>query len=457
MAKQRKKDRAKSVMELPVIRPDAAGVDIGATEICVAVGADREAKPVRKFGAFTRDLVAIADWLTAVKIRTVAMESTGVYWIPLFQHLEAKGFEVLLVNAHHIKNVPGRKTDVSDAQWIQFLHAVGLLRGSFRPSQEICAIRSLVRHRESLVQMASQCILMMQKAMTQMNLQLHNVISSITGCTGMRILEAILAGERDPVVLAKLCREEIKAPREVVERSLEGDYRGELLFILKQNLRHYQDLQKMIGDVEQQAGQLMDELPGQVDLEAKPLPPASKRHKRKPNTPAPLPDLREKQYRILGTDLTMIPGINTGTIEVLLSEVGPDLSAFASASRFSSWLALCPNNKESGGKRISGHTRKQKSRVATALRIAAQSLVFSDTALGDFHRRMRAKFGPAKAVTASAHKLARIVYRLITTGEQYDESVFGRAQEKHRRHQEAKLKATAKKFGYQLIPIQEAA
>jgi transposase len=449
-----KKKEAKA-LALPVIREDAAGIDIGATLIHVAVGPGRDEEPVRTFQTFTRDLKAIAVWLRTVGVKTVAMESTGVYWIPLYELLESEGFEVLLVNAHHVKHVPGRKTDVSDAQWLQYLHSVGLLQGSFRPNEAICAIRSMGRHRESLVQAASACIQMMQKALTQMNLQLHNVISDITGASGMRILQAILKGERDPVHLESLCDKGIKAKAEVIRQSLEGNYRAELLFILGQNVARYKNLQSLIGDCESEVGRMIDAAPAKVNLADKPLPPTTKRGSKRSASAAPcVPDLREKQYRMLGVDLTQIPGINTQTVQDFIGEVGPDLSRFPNASAFSSWITVCPHNDISGGKRLRSKTRKSKSRAAKAFRIAAQSLAHSNEALGDFYRRFRGKNGPAEAITATAHKLARIVFHMVTTGDAYDPSVFDKAQQKHRFHQENRLRSNALKLGFKLVPIQ---
>jgi transposase len=455
MARRRKQE--KNVYSLPVIRPETAGIDIGATQIYVAIAPDRDPEPVRMFGTFTRDLRAIADWLRATGVKSVAMESTGVYWIPLYQYLESCGFEVVLVNAHHIKNVPGRKTDVRDAAWIQLLHSVGLLSGSFRPAVEICAIRALVRHRQNLVEWSSQAILWMQKALTQMNLQLHNVIDDITGASGMRILRAVVKGERDREVLASLCDKGIRASREVIINSLEGDYRSEFLFILEQTLQQYEDLQKRIGACEAEAARLMDELPEKVDLKEKPLPAARIRVKRRASQPAAVPNLREKQYRVLGVDLTTAPCLHTTTVEVFLSEVGPDLSKFKNASHFANWMGLPPNNRVTGGKRLSSKSRKVKSRMATALRVAAQSAARSENAIGDFYRRMKSKIGPEQAITATAHKLARIIYHMVTTGEAYDESVFAKAQQKFRRNQESKLRANAKRLGFKLIPLEEAA
>jgi transposase len=455
MARRQKQN--KSVYALPVIRPDTAGVDIGATQIHVAVAPDREREPVRMFGAFTQDLKAIGDWLLSTGVKSVAMESTGVYWIPLFQHLEMCGFEVVLVNAHHVKNVPGRKTDVADAAWIQLLHSVGLLRGSFRPAGEVCAIRALIRHRQNLVEWSSQSILWIHKALTQMNVQLHNVIDDITGASGMRILKAIVRGERDRDVLASLCDKGIRAPLDVIGKSLEGDYRSELLFVLQQTLEQYEDLQKRIGACEMEAVRLMDELPAKVDLKERPLPAPRMRVKRRASQPDVVPDLRERQYRVLGVDLTTVPCINTTTVDIFLSEVGPDLSRFENASKFASWLALVPNNRVSGGKRLSSRTRKVNSRMATALRIAAQSAARSQTAIGDFYRRMKSRHGPEKAITAVAHRLARIIYHMVKTGEVYDESVFARAQDKLRRNLEARLRANAKRLGFDLVALPQPA
>ena len=244
--------RKKRVQDLAVLHPDAAGIDVGASEIFVAVPADRDAESVRSFATFTRDLHSLADWLQTCGIRSAAMESTSVYWIPLHQILEARGIQVYLVNAQHVKNVPGRKTDVSDCQWIQYLHSVGLLRASFRPPAVICAIRSLWRHRDSLIQMAAEHVMHMQKALDQMNLQVHRVLSDITGLSGLRIMDAILAGERDPVALAQLCHSRVKSSREIVAKSLEGDYRAEHVFALRQSLAGYRYYQTLITEVDQE-------------------------------------------------------------------------------------------------------------------------------------------------------------------------------------------------------------
>jgi transposase len=385
-------------------------------------------------------------------VKTVAMESTGVYWIPLFQILESRDFEVCLVNARHVKNVPGRRTDVCDCQWLQFLHSVGLLKASYRPDQEVCAVRSLLRHRESLVQMAATHVNHMQKALDQMNLQLHHVISDIVGQTGLAIVDAILAGEHNPQILAKLRGEPNKASEEVIAKSLVGDYRHEHLFTLKQSLAAYRSYQKLIEDCDHEIGAHLEEF----------QPPSS------PATPTEAPSapasnrssadgiLKSELRRVFGIDLTKIPGIRTGIAQILFGEIGPDFTKFRSASAFASWMGLCPDHDISGGKVLWVGTRKVNCRAATALRMAAQSLHHSKSALGDFYRRMRAKLGAPKAITAAAHKLARIIFHLISTRQEFDDSKFASDQLRFQKRQEIKLRAKAKSMGFELIPLQQA-
>jgi transposase len=449
MARNQKKDRKKADgVVLLIMKPDAAGIDIGATEIYVAVPADRDAETVRCFQTFTQDLYALAAWLQRCEIKTVAMESTGVYWIPLFQILEDRDFEVYLVNARHVKNLPGRRTDVSDCQWLQFLHSVGLLRPSYRPEQEVCAIRSLLRHRESLVQMAATHVQHVQKALDQMNLQLHHVISDITGVTGLTIIDAILAGKRDPQELAKLRSERIKATEEVIAKSLVGDYRAEHLFTLDQSLTAYRSYQKLIEHCDREIRRQLESFNTAND------PPAFPDADISTSKPSALMSLREELKRAFGVDLTKIPGIQLGIAQTLFGEIGPDLSKFRSASAFASWMGLCPDNDISGGKVLFVGTRKVKCRAATALRMAAQCLHHSKTPLGDFYRRTRTKLGAPKAITAGAHKLARIVFHLVTTKQEFDESRFAVDQQRFRGRQQAKLRATAKALGFQLVPLQ---
>jgi len=452
MARKRKQGSKTNSAALPVMRPDAAGIDLGATEIFVAVPADRAAENVRSFPTFTQDLYALADWLKQCGVKTVAMESTGVYWIPLFQILESRDFEVCLVNARHVKNVPGRRTDVCDCQWLQFLHSVGLLKASYRPDQEVCAVRSLLRHRESLVQMAATHVNHMQKALDQMNLQLHHVISDIVGQTGLAIVDAILAGEHNPQILAKLRGERIKATEEVIAKSLVGDYRHEHLFTLKQSLAAYRSYQKLVEECDH-------EIRTQLQEFQPPSSPAA------PTEEPPAPTskkfstdgiLKSELRRVFGIDLTKIPGIRTGIAQILFGEIGPDFTKFRSASAFASWMGLCPDNDISGGKVLWVGTRKVNCRAATALRMAAQSLHHSKSALGDFYRRMRAKLGAPKAITAAAHKLARILFHLISTRQEFDDSKFAADQLRFQKRQEIKLRAKAKSMGFELIPVQQA-
>jgi len=451
MARKRKQASKPNNAVLPVMRPDAAGIDIGATEIFVAVPADRAEENVRSFPTFTQDLYALADWLKQCGIRTVAMESTGVYWIPLFQILEEREFEVCLVNARHVKNVPGRRTDVSDCQWLQFLHSVGLLKASYRPEQEVCAVRSLLRHRESLVQMAATHVNHMQKALDQMNLQVHHVISDIVGQTGLAIVDAILGGERDPLKLAKLRNERIKASEEVIAKSLVGDYRPEHLFTLRQSLAAYRSYQELIGACDREIRQrLHDFQPPHLPAET----PEDEKSSKKARTPDSV--LKSELKRVFGIDLTQIPGIRTGIAQTLFGEIGPDFTKFRSASAFASWMGLCPDNDISGGQVLWTGTRKVNCRAATALRMAAQSLHHSKSALGDFYRRMRAKLGAPKAITAAAHKLARILFHLISTRQEFDDSKFAADQLRYQKRQEIKLRAKAKSMGFELIPLPHA-
>lgn len=446
MPKQRNR-----VASLPVIEPNAAGIDVGATEIFVAVPADRDAEPVRCFPTFTVDLERLADWLQHCQIRTVAMESTGVYWIPLFQILDKRRFDVRLVNAHHVKNVPGRKTDVEDCQWIQHLHSVGLLRGSFRPDDEICAMRSLWRHRDNLIQMATLHLQHMQKALDQMNLQIHHVISDLAGTTGLAIMDAILAGERDPHKLAQLRNRHIQASEETIMKSLVGDYREEHLFTLRQSLKSYRHYQELIQEVDLQVKQMLQKLPSKTTLEQK--PPKGGKIRRTPWRNEP-PLLRNDLYRAFGVDLTEVPGINSLTAQMLLTEVGPDLSRFPTAAAFCSWLRLCPNPKISGGQVLSSRTQPTKNRAALALRMATQGLHRSDSFLGDYFRRMKARMGAPKAMTATAHKLARIIYHMVTTQQEYDATVFQQQEKRRRLQKSARLHAQARELGFQLVPIE---
>jgi len=436
---------------LQCIEPDAAGIDVGAMEIYVAVPPDRDPNPVRCFATFTEDLQALAAWLLACRICTVAMESTGVYWIPVFQVLEARGVKVCLVNSQHVKHVPGRKTDVSDCQWLQYLHTVGLLRGSFRPEDAICQVRSLLRHRDGLVEMAAEHVQHMQKALSQMNLQLHHVLSDLTGRSGMAILDAILTGERNPQVLAELRDGRVKASQEAIVKSLVGDYRREHLFTLRQSLEAYRHYQTLMSACDQEIAQYLKEFDSKIDVDQHPLPAERYPHPRRKNEFHF--DMRTELYRILGVDLTTVPGLNALTAHTLLGEIGRDLSRFPNAASFASWLGLCPQNKKSGGKVLSTKTHRTKNRLNCALRVAAQTLHRSQTHLGAYYRRMRTRLGAPKAITATAHKLARIVFHLLTTKQSYDESIFATDEQRRRTRLEHRLRRQAKEFGFELVAI----
>lgn len=449
MTKKQSK-KSKKMKPLHVIQPNAAGIDIGATEIYVAVPDDRTAESVRCFATFTEDLTNAAKWMKSCGIETIAMESTGVYWIPVFQILEAYGFEVALVNARHVKNVPGRKTDVQDCQWLQYLHAVGLLRGSYRPTQDVCAVRSLLRHRSNMVKIAASHVQHIQKSLTQMNLQIHHAISDITGVTGLAILDSILGGERNPKKLAALRDKRIKADEKTIIKALVGDYRSEHIFTLKQALQSYRYYRKMISDCDVEIEKYLREFESRIEPDEKPLTPSH----RKPKRNEPDFDLRTHMYRILGTDLTKIDGISTLTTHVFFAEVGPDISKFPTVKHFCSWLGLSPNNKISGGKILSSKTRPGSNRAAQALRLAAQTLWNSQSYLGHYHRKMRARHGSPKAITATAHKLARVIYYLLKTGKQFDETIFAKQEELHKKRLERNLRKQAKYLGFQLVPAE---
>src|SRR5215471_8553454 len=462
MAKTKKRRHRKLDRSLPVMRPNAAGIDIGATEVFVAVPADRDSDSVRSFPTFTQDLHELADWLQRCRVDTVAMESTSVYWIPLFQILEARGIEVHLVNAQHVHHVPGRKSDVLDCQWLQYLHSVGLLRASFRPDQAVCEIRSLMRHRESLVQMACVHVQHMQKSLDQMNLQIHHVISDITGVTGLAIVDAILAGQREGAELAKLRDSHIKADSEIIRKSLEGNWRPEHLFTLSQSRDLYRIYQQQIVKCDLEIEKLLSEFEPRIDPTKNPLPPDQKRNRagrkrrRKNGHPHPEFDLRTEAYKLFGVDVTQIPGLEENALP-LFSEVGRDMSRWPTAADFVSWLALCPDNDISGGKVLWRGTRRVKNRAGHLFRMAAFSLHHSPTPLGNYLRRMKAKLGPKGATMATAHKIAVIFYTMVKKQVEYDEALWATRDAQREKRFEAKLKRQAKQLGYELIPIEPKA
>ena len=410
-------------VSVSVVHPNAAGIDIGANEIYVAVPSDRDENSVRCFSSFTESLEQIGKWLKQCRVTTVAMESTGVYWIALYQILEDQGFEVYLVNAREVRNVPGRKSDVQDCQWLQTLHTNGLLRASFRPSEETCAIRSIYRHRKQLVESSSCYIQHIQKALSQMNIQLHHVLSDITGTSGLAILDAIIAGERDPKVLAKLSHSRVRQSRETIEKSLMGNWQVEHLFTLAQSVELYRVFQRKIEACDQQMYQMMGEVKGQTEQSLLEEDRAGKK-----GTGGLLSCLNWENhlYRIFGVNLLTVPGVSVSTALVWFSEVGTDLSRFKSVHHFCSWLRLSPQNKISGGKVLSSRTPSYKPNLALALRMGVSSLSHNKSALGDQFRRLKAKLGAPKAITAMAHRVARILFTMLIKKQAYNENLISK-------------------------------
>jgi transposase len=432
---------------LESINLNAAGIDIGSRSHFVAVPPDRDPQPVQEFPAFTVDLERLADWLARCGITTVAMESTGVYWIPLFELLETRGFEVKLVNAHHIKNVPGRKTDVVDCQWIQQLHTFGLLSGSFRPDDEICVLRAHMRQRDNLTRYAGAHIQHMQKALNQMNIQLHHVVSDLTGVTGMTIIRAVLAGERDPQVLANHRDRRCKHPVETIAKALQGNWRQEHLFSLRQAVELFDVYQQKIDDCDQAIARVLDALKSQTDQQA---PQPVRRQKLSRNTPDI--NLHERLFRMTGVDLTRIDALNPHSVLKILSETGTDMTRWPSAKQFASWIGLSPGNRISGGKRIgTSKTTPSANRAAAAFRMAAQSLHASQSALGGFFRRQKARLGSPKAVTAAAHKLARIFYSMLKNKTAYDAPDANYYEVQYRKRVMANLRKRAAQMGFDLV------
>jgi transposase len=442
----------------PMLEPNAAGIDIGAREIFVAVPSDRDENPVRVFLTFTEDLQEMARWLVSCGITTVAMESTGVYWIPLYDVLEQYGVKPCLVDARGMKNVPGRRTDWHECQWLQFLHSVGLLRAAFRPDGDVCAVRSLTRHRNDLVQMTNQHIQHMQKALTQMNIQIHHVISDITGLTGLAIVDAIVDGQRDARELTKLRDPRIKADEETIRKSLEGNWRLEHLFTLKQSRQMYQHYQEQIAACDEEIEKLLVAFTPRVDPEDRPLPPDRKKNQRgrkKKNGKAKTGfDLRTESYKLFGVDLTQIPGL-MAMILTLFSEVGRDMSRWPTAAHFVSWLGLCPDNDISGGRVLWKGLRRVNNRAGQLFRMAAYSLHHDQTPFGDYLRRMKSKLGPAAATTATAHKIAIVFYTMVQNQVEYDATIWAERDAEREKRFEAKLKRQAQQLGYKLVPIEE--
>jgi transposase len=443
-------------LSLEVIHPDAAGIDIGNESHYASVRPSRDSQPVRRFGCTTAELKAMAAWLEQCRIRTVAMQSTGVYGVAVYDILEQAGFEVYLVNARDTKNLPGRKSDVQESQWLMKLHTYGLLRNSFRPSQEIRMMRTYWRQRNDLVRSASRHILRMQKTMTQMNVQLANVLSDVSGATGQAIIKAILAGERDPHKLAAFRDPRVQASEEQIAQYLEGNWQPDLLFVLKQEQDGYEFCHKQMAECDRQLAQYLEKREDRS--QGAPLPEEKRKERlRKKKGNKPQFDLREGLFRMTGTDLTRIDSIDVMTAATVISEAGYDMSKWKTENHFVSWLRLCPDNRISGNKVIGKGRLPTNNPVSIALKMAATSLRQSKTYLGAQFRRLRTKLGAPIAIKAMAAKLARMVYRMLRYGMEYVDKGAAFYELKHRELQVHQLKCKAAKLGYNVTPIPAAA
>lgn len=426
----------------------AAGIDIGSSSHYVAVPEGLDTESVRSFSCFTGGLKRMAAWLVEIGIETVAMESTGIYWIPAYEILEESGLEVLLVNARNVKNVSGRKSDVLDCQWLQQLHTYGLLQGAFRPPEHITSLRAYMRQRDTLIKYASSHIQHMQKALRQMNLLLDNVVSDVTGKTGMAIIRAILDGEREPEKLAVYRDPRCRKSEEEISASLHGHYREEYILSLRQSLHLYETYLEQIHECDLAIKELLDGFESNGDPDS--LPPSGERK----SASAPQWGAREELFRITGVDLTRIPGISEVTALKIISEIGTDMSRWKSAKHFASWLGLSPGTNVSGGKVLSKKTKRTANRAASALRMAAFSVTNSKSAIGAYHRRMRAKHGSPKAITATAHKLARLIYSMLLNGVEFVEEGMDYYENQYKDRVLKNLKRRASQMGFELTPME---
>lgn len=435
---------------LSVLHPHAAGLDIAAHEIIAAVPPDCDAQPVRAFGTFTVDLYRLADWLVQCGVNTIALESTGVYWIPIFEVLEARGIQVHVVNARHVKMVPGRKSDWNDAQWLQQLHALGLLHGSFRPDAEMRVLRTYLRHRAELIQHRAPHILHMQKALLQMNIHLPQVLTDITGVTGLAILRAIVAGERDPVRLAQLRNPACKSSEDQIAKALTGTWRDEHLFVLQQALALFDYYTALVAQCDAQIAQQFATMRPRFASDDGTVPKANKprsKSKNKPNLNA-----RAEVKRLVGIDLTQVTGLSSSLVLTIVSEIGTDMAKWPTVKHFAAWLGLAPRNDVSGGKVLRSRVLKTVNRATQAFRQAAQSVARSDSAFGAYFRRMRAKVGPQQATVATAHKIARVVYHLLKEHVAFQETSASEYDQRYREREVHYLERKAAKLGYTLAP-----
>jgi transposase len=435
------------------VNPKAAGVDIGAQEIVVCVGEGGSTQWVKTFGTYTVDLKAIADWLEEWGIESVAMESTGVYWIPLFEELEQQGFHCHLISSRSLRRIPGRKSDVLDCQWIQTLHSYGLLESSFRPEADLVALRTLLRHRAQLIEHRAPHIQHMQKALLQMNIQLSQALSDVTGTTGQAIIRAIIAGERDPYKLAALRNYRCKKDEEEIAKALTGTWREEHLFILKQSMEMYDFYTRQIEACDDEIEQVYQQTRPSDGPDDLPELPQHKRKSRSKNAPANIKEIRGHLKRICGVDITAVHGISVTLAQTIVLEVGTDMGKFPNEKHFCSWLGLAPKHEISGGKVLKNKTLKTKNRAGQAFRMAAAAVMRADCMFGAYYRRQKARLGPAQAAVATAHQIAKVVYRMLKYQVEY-EPLSTQEYERHYREQQIKyLVKKAAKFGFQLAPV----
>jgi transposase len=444
-------EEARPFAGMSQVDPNAAGVDIGAHEIMVCVSGKEATQVVRAFGSYTVDLQAIGGWLKECGVTTVAMESTGVYWIPLFEELERWGFCCHLISSRSLRRVPGRKSDVLDCQWIQTLHSYGLLESSFRPEADLVSLRTLLRHRAQLIQHRAPHILHMQKALLQMNIQLSQVLSDMTGDTGLRIIRTIVGGERDPRKLAGLRNYRCKKDEEEIAQALTGTWREEHLFILGQSLEFYDFYTTQIEACDAEIERLYSLVRPDGEVEELKAPTKGKRHSHSKNAPKDV-DVNRHLKRICGVDLTAVHGVSASLAQTIVIEVGTDMTKFPNEKHFSSWLGLAPKNEISGGKILKSRTIKTRNRAGQAFRLAAGSVMRADCAFGAFYRRQKARLGPAQAAVATAHLIARVVYRMLKYKVEYEPLSLAEYERHYREQQIKYLQKKAAKFGFQLAP-----
>lgn len=444
-------EEARPFAGMSQVNANAVGVDIGAHEIMVCVGGEDGNQIVRAFGSYTVDLHAIGKWLKEHGATSVAMESTGVYWIPLFEELERQGFHCHLISSRSLRRVPGRKTDVLDCQWIQTLHSYGLLESSFRPEADLVALRTLLRHRATLIQHRAPHILHMQKALLQMNIQLSQALSDMTGITGQTIIRAIVSGERDPQKLAELRNYRCKKDEAEIAKALTGTWREEHLFILKQSLEFYDFYTAQIETCDAEIERMYSMIRPEWEQKEPKAIPVSKRHSHSKNAPKDV-DVSRHLQRICGVDLTAVHGISASLAQTIVTEVGTDMSKFPNEKHFCSWLGLAPKNEISGGKILKSRTIKTRNRAGQAFRLAAGSVMRADCPFGAFYRRQKGRLGPAQAAVATAHRIAKVVYKMLKYKVEYEPLSVAEYEARYREQQIQYLQKKAAKLGFQLSP-----